>query len=164
MADGLPVNPIVLTVRRGRAEEAGIEAARVAAPGAEAEEQGDDLIVFMGFLDEPVPQPGQGVLWDRLYTDLALTDWLIVEPNGRVAQMRVEDRSTPNIERDVIWVRARALVGRGTGAIASESQFLAGEFTRAGDFEAPVGGGTNGASTGIFCEARTPTCCRYPSR
>jgi hypothetical protein len=165
MADGLGANPLVLAIRRGsEAEAAGFAPERMAGVPTGAENS-DDLIVFMGFLDDPVARPGrEEELWDRLYTDLALTDWLIVAPNGSVRHMRVRDSATPDIERDVLWVRARAMVAHGTGVVADESEFLAGDFMRAGDFEAPVGGGTNGASTGIFCEARTPTCCRYPSR
>ena len=123
------------------------------------------LIMFAGFLGDPVPRPDGPGMWDVLYLDLELTHWLLVEDGGIVERGWVRDNAVPfNRRRDVIWVTSDTVVGHGTRSLSIEGQFLTGDFTRAGDFEAPLGGGTTGASTGVFCEARTPTCCRYPSR
>ena len=61
---------------------------------------------------------------------------------------------------DIIWVLADAAVGRGGRSLSVEGAFLCGNFTRAGDFEASPTGGTLAASTGVFCEARSPGCCK----
>jgi hypothetical protein len=123
------------------------------------------LVVFAGLLGASVVKPGGGGDWYLLYLDWALADWLLVEERGIVHRQTITDPAISPLTRDVIWVHEDASVGLGSRSQSKESQFLIGEFTRAGDFEAPVGGGTmGGASTGVFCEARTPTCCRYPSR
>jgi len=123
-----------------------------------------DTIMFAGFLGESFQRPGGGE-WQVLYLDLELTDWLLVENIGIVDEDQIVDDAVPyNQRRDVIWVRADAAVGRGHGSQSVEAQFLTGDFTRAGDFEAPPTGGTLAAATGVFCEARTPSCCRRMSR
>jgi hypothetical protein len=121
------------------------------------------LVVFAGLLGDPVENP-RGETWYQLYIDWGLADWLLVEKRGIVHRVTIEDPAIHPLTRDVIWVDEDASVGRGSRSQSPDGQFLTGDFTRAADFDAPVGGGTLGASTGVFCEARTPSCCRYPSR
>jgi hypothetical protein len=116
-------------------------------------------IMFAGFLGGVVKEPG-GREWRLLYLDLELNNWLLVELGGILAEGQVVDHGVPfNQERDVIWVKADAAVGRGGASQSVEAQFLTGAFTRAGDFEVPPAGGTSAAATGIFCQARTVNCC-----
>jgi hypothetical protein len=121
------------------------------------------LVVFAGLLGDPVQNP-RGGTWHQLYIDWGLADWLLVEQRGIVHRITITDPAIHPLTRDVIWVDEDASVGRGNRSQSPEGQFLTGDFTRAADFDAPVGGGTLGASTGVFCEAKTPSCCRYPSR
>jgi hypothetical protein len=123
------------------------------------------LVVFAGLLGDTVTRPGGQGDWRILYLDWGLQDWLLVEDEGIVHGVEITDPAISPITRDVIWVDEDASVGRGSRSQSQEGQFLTGDFTRAADFDAPLGGGTTGGpSTGVFCEARTPTCCRYPSR
>lgn len=123
-----------------------------------------DRILFAGYRG-PLVRHDDGRLWRLLYLDLELTEWLLIEDSGIVAESTVvEDASPFNQERNVVWVKADAAVGRGSASQAVQAQFLTGKFTRAGDFEAPLSGGTLAAATGVFCEARTPSCCRVRSR
>jgi hypothetical protein len=123
-----------------------------------------EVIPFLGFRGGTVKQPG-GSDYRMVYLDVGLQDWLLVEDGGIRDYADVEDKTVPGQTRQMLWVDVNAAVGRGHGPQSAEARFLTGEFTRAGDFEAPVAGGTaDGARTGVFCEARTPTCCRYPSR
>jgi hypothetical protein len=123
-----------------------------------------DVVMFIGFLGDPIEHP-DGTKWQVLYLDLELTRCLLIEDEGVGARDSVRDDAVPfNQKRDVLWVKRDASVGFGSGPQSIEAQFLTGDFTRAADYEAPVGGGTMAASTGVFCEARTQTCCRYPSR
>jgi hypothetical protein len=145
--------------------QAAAKQARRAKPADFGEATGiPQLVVFAGLLGDPVQKPGGGGTWYLLYLDWALADWLLVEERGIVHRQTITDPAISPLTRDVIWVDEDSSVGRGNRSQSKEGQFLSGEFTRAADFEAPVGGGTLGASTGVFCEARTPTCCRYPSR
>ena len=122
-----------------------------------------DVVLFAGLLGDPIERP-PGTRWQVLYLDLELTRCLLIDDAGVVDQDSIRDDDVPfNQRRDVIWVRRHAAVGLSPGAQSVEGQFLTGEFTRAADFDAPVGGGTM-TTTGVFCDARTPTCCRYPSR
>jgi hypothetical protein len=124
------------------------------------------VVLFAGFLGDVVPNPSGGN-WQVLYVDMALTEWVLIEEDGILADAKVKDESVPATlggERDLLWVKADTSVGRGPASQSVESQFLTGPFTRAGDFEAPLTGGTLAAATGVFCEARTPSCCRIRSR
>jgi hypothetical protein len=88
---------------------------------------------------------------------------LLVDDGGILAHSDVQDDGVPFTQkRDVIWVKADAAVGRGRASNSVQAQFLTGDFTRAGDFEAPPSGGTLAAATGIFCQARTAGCCYGP--
>jgi hypothetical protein len=122
-----------------------------------------ELVVFAGFLGDVVTKPHSDEDWRVLYLDLALTTWLLIEARGILNFKSIGDPLLQPIERDVLWVDKDAVVGRGHGH-SIEKQFLTGEFTRAGDFEAPPDGGGSGAATGVFCEARTPSCCYRLSR
>jgi hypothetical protein len=121
-----------------------------------------EVIPFLGFRGGSVQQPG-GTDFRMVYIDVGLQDWLLVEESGIQRYEDVEDRTVPGQRRQMLWVDVSAAVGRGHGPQSVEARFLTGDFTRAGDFEPPRGGG-GGSSTGVFCEARTYTCCRYPSR
>ena len=160
---GPGANPLVQEVR-GAVQEirGGGEAA--AGRGGDFRLQ-DELVVFVGFLGDPVTVPGRAGAWTLLYLDLGMNDWLIVEPGGCANIKQVEDRATPRSPRDLIWVRERAFVGRGSGPTSVESQFLTGDFMRAGEFEADMTGGTFDAPTGVFCQARGsgPRCCHRKS-
>ena len=122
------------------------------------------LVLFAGVLGNQVTRPGGADLWWILYLDWALQDWLLIEDEGAVHTQNITDPAISPLTRDLVWVEEDASVGLGSRAQTLEAQFLTGDFTRAADFEPPVGGGTTGASTGVFCEARTPSCCRIKSR
>lgn len=167
MAFNLDPNDLVNTLRRELLPQgkAAAKRASVSAPADLGDATGiPQLVVFAGLLGDSVEKPAGGGMWRLLYLDWALQDWLLVEERGIVNRATITDPAISPITRDVLWVDEDASVGRGNRSQSREGQFLTGAFTRAGDFEAPVGGGTLGASTGVFCEARTPTCCRYPSR
>jgi hypothetical protein len=138
-----------------------IQAGTVEALAYAADEPG--VIVFAGFLGDKIQEQGRD--WEPLYLDLELSTCLLVDSDGIVARDAIKDDAVPYTQkRDVIWVKRDAPVGHAAGSQSVQAMFLTGDFTRAADYEAPVGGGTMAASTGVFCEARTPTCCRYPSR
>jgi hypothetical protein len=163
----LSPNALVKTLKRELLPQGKAAATRagVPAPAGLGDAAGiPQLVVFAGMLGDAIQQPAGGRMWRLLYLDWSLQDWLLVEERGIVNQASITDPAISPITRDVIWVDEDASVGRGNRSQSSEGQFLTGDFTRAGDFEAPVGGGTMAGSTGVFCEARTPTCCRYPSR
>jgi hypothetical protein len=122
------------------------------------------LVVFAGLLGDVVRRQPADDEWRILYLDWALQNWLLIENRGIVNHANIQDPATQPVTRDVLWVDEDASVGRGSRSQSIEAQFLTGEFTRAGDFEAPPGGGTHDASTGVFCEARTPRCCYRLSR
>ena len=122
-----------------------------------------ELVTFAGFVLGKVTEPGDGEWW-LLSTDWQLQKWLLIEEKGVVYHTEVDDDDAPFKKRDVVWVKAEASVGTGKGSQSVPSRFLSGFFTRAGDYDAPVSGGTFGAATGIFCEARTPSCCGKKSR
>jgi hypothetical protein len=120
------------------------------------------LVTFTGFVGATFERPGSGTGdWTILYLDSRLWAWLLVETDGIVFRRPVKDDSSPFGSRDVIWVKENATVGRGCDSVSLEAQFLTGEFSLAGDFETPpLSGGTLSAATGVFCEGRSPGCCR----
>ncbi len=158
------VHPLVEALASGLKAPA-VPANQIRASSVEALAYASNLpeaIMFTGFLGGVVQEPG-GRNWQLLYLDLELNNWLLVEDGGILAEDRVVDDGVPfNHKRDVIWVKADAAVGRGSASQSVEAQFLTGDFTRAGDFEAPPAGGTIAAATGIFCQARTVGCCYGP--
>ena len=54
----------------------------------------------------------------------------------------------------MIWVKENATVGHGSDSLSAQAQFLTGEFTSAGDIDAPLGRRNAVAATGVFCEAQ----------
>jgi hypothetical protein len=162
------VHPLVAVIAQGL-KAPGIRAQNIQAGSPAAFARASNLpevVMFAGFFGEVIPHPS-GKNWQLLYTNLALTEWLLIEEDGIVSYDTVRDNSVPmafNRERDVVWVKADTSVGRGSSSQSVESQFLTGEFTRAGNFEAPLTGGTLAAATGVFCEARTPSCCLFRTR
>ena len=100
--------------------------------------------------------------WSVLYLDWDLETWLVIETIGIVGRERITSAAGSGAPalRDVVWVLADAAVGHGSRSLSVEGAFLCGNFTRAGDFEPSPTGGTLAASTGVFCEARSPGCCK----
>jgi hypothetical protein len=118
-----------------------------------------ELVMFAGYLGGRV-EKDDGTLWCVLYLDSRLLTWLLVQVTGVVYRdQRKDDKAACGL-LDLIWVKADTSVKSGSGSQAVETQFLAGNFTRAGDVEAAPGGGTLEAATGVFCEARSPGCCQ----
>jgi hypothetical protein len=117
-----------------------------------------ELVTFAGYVGPVVTQ--QSKEWCVFYLDTRLLTWLLVPVDGIVYRDPVVDDKAPCGIQDVLWVKADTSVGHGSGSLTLEGQFLTGEFTRAGDFEAAPTGGTLGAATGVFCEARSPGCCK----
>jgi hypothetical protein len=159
------VHPLVTALATGLNAPA-VSAMKIKASSPEALAYSSNLpeaIMFAGFLGGVVQEPS-GRNWQLLYLDLELNDWLLIEEDGVLAEDEVVDDGVPfNQRRDVIWVKADAAVGRGSASQSAQAQFLTGDFTRAGDFEAPAAGGTLAAATGVFCNARTAGCCRRKS-
>jgi hypothetical protein len=122
------------------------------------------VVTFVGFVGEKVSHPSSSRDWRVLFLDMALDRWLLVEEDGIVDWEQITDDKIPHKKCDVIWVKKDAAVGNGRGSLSVEAQFLTGEFTRAGEFEATLTGGTHAASTGVFCEATTATCCYRRTR
>ena len=119
-----------------------------------------ETVLFSGFLGDVVEQP-DGEMWQVLYLDLELTECLLVKEDGILECDQIPDKAVPCEQvRDVIWVKADAAVGRGPTSQSVEALFLTGEFTRAAEFDAPPTGEMLRGTTGVFCEARTPSCCR----
>jgi len=117
-----------------------------------------EIVTFVGYLGDTVKyDKGR---WRVLSLDAELRDCLLVDENAILHDVRIKPRDAPPNGLDVIWVRGDATVCRASGLESLEAQFLTGEFTRAGDVEAAPTGGTLAASTGVFCEARSPGCCR----
>jgi hypothetical protein len=117
------------------------------------------LVTFTGYLGDSLNWPS-GQRWRLLYLDLRMDCWLLVEESGIVDAQSVRDDSAPSGLCDLIWVKADAAVGMGRGSQSDEARFLTGQFTRAGDSEASLTGGTLAAPTGVFCGASTVSCCR----
>lgn len=116
-----------------------------------------ELSAFAGYLGGTTEAPPSTATWRILYLDSKLLTWLLVQQDDILFHMRIADDKAAFNERDVIWVRADAPVGRSSG---SPSVWLSGDFTRAMDFTPPLAGGTAAsAATGIFCEALTAGCC-----
>ena len=87
----------------------------------------------------------------------------LLEDDGILTNVYVEDQRAPGLPRDVLWVRPNTTVGVARVAQSIEGQFLSGQFTRAADFRDSPAGGTVAAATGVFCEGDSIGCCR-PTR
>jgi hypothetical protein len=154
----VPMPPVANPLVTGLATAAPAVAAGTFTTTSIATTSPSRLITFTGFLGVTINSPG-GQAYRILYRDLRMENWLLVEDSRIVNWDQVRDETAPNDLCDIIWVTADAVVGRGRGSLSDEARFLTGQFTRAGDFEAPLTGGTLAASTGVFCEASTPLCC-----
>lgn len=117
-----------------------------------------DLVTFVGFSGPTVTQPG-GNDFLLFYLDAAQRSWMLVERDQIRYHQEIRDDEAPGGRRMMIWVNVDAAVGSGSGPQSDDARFLTGEFTRAGDFSASPMGGTMAAATGVFCEARSPSCC-----
>jgi len=104
-----------------------------------------------------------GTGWTVLYRDLALSTWILVQPDDIVHHKPVKDGLSPDLTWDMIWVKATASVGHGSGAVA-DVQFLTGNFVRARDFPSAPFGGTFGPEVGAFQIGTSPNCCTRKSR
>jgi hypothetical protein len=115
---------------------------------------------FVGYLGETFTHGGND--WSVLYLDWDLETWLVIETIGIVGRERITSAAGSGAPalRDVVLVLADTAVGHGRRSLSLEGAFLCGNFTRAGDFEPSPSGGTLDASTGVFCEGRSPGCCR----
>jgi hypothetical protein len=107
-----------------------------------------ELVTFAGYLGGTV-QDGSQTEWRVLYLDTHLQRWLLVRDTDVLYNVSVDDETSPSSKRDVIWVRADASVGGGSGSQPVEARFLTGAFTRAADYEAPPSGGTTADATGV---------------
>jgi hypothetical protein len=123
-----------------------------------------ELVPFVGFVGGAVKRR-DGSDWRVLYLSWSLATWLFIEADGIRASAEIEDRTVPGGRRGVLWVDAHAVVGRCEQRRQSmEARFLTGEFVTAGDFDAPLDGGSGAGTTGLFSDARTPSCCLYRTR
>lgn len=125
-----------------------------------------EIVVFAGFLGDVTEHP-DGKRWQLLYVNMALTEWVVIEDDGILESAKLDDETVPDEfggYRDLLWVKADAAVAHGNASQSVQAQFLSGGFVRAGDFDAPMTGGTLAAATGVFCEARTPSCCLFRTR
>jgi hypothetical protein len=138
------------------AAAAGVQPAPV--PPAAAD-QIPDLIPFDGFINGTVVQPGGASFW-LLYRDWQMLNWMLLEAAGIRHVDVLPDDDVPTRQRDLVWVTPDTAVGYGTGTQSSDARFLTGDFTRAGNFEAPPSGGTFSATSG----PRSHLCCYGRSR
>jgi hypothetical protein len=124
-----------------------------------------EQVVFAGYTGALIERPEDSKrIWRVFYLDPRLFRWMLVESKNVRLWRRVETQESPTGDCDYIWVNYDAPVASGSGPQSIEAPFLSGDFTRAGDFEAPSGGRGGGTSTGLFCDARTPSCCRKYTR
>jgi hypothetical protein len=135
--------------------------ARIDAVGVTAGEPA--LITLAGYLGGCVTGGEPPTQWQLLFLDNKLVTWMIVPYDQILVHSRVTDDTAAFGERDLLWVNAEALVGRGDTTESVQGRFLTGPFTRAGDVAASVTGGTFTAASGLLCEAVTPGCCTRKS-
>ena len=124
-----------------------------------ASSQTPELLTFIGYLGASTTGQDGGTWW-RLYLNWRLSECLLVREEDIVANDRIKDPDAEFDVRDVLWVKADAMVKTVSGSVPADVQFLTGEFTRAGDFEVGIDGGTATGATGVFCEARSVGCCK----
>ena len=123
-----------------------------------------ELVLFAGYAGAVVKRPGTQADWQLFYLDPQLFRWMLVNGEAIKHHKEIKDEKLPSGSCDYLWLVTDAQVAHGHGPKTIEQRFLTGEFTRAGDFETPPRGGTYSGTTGVFCEARTPTCCRRVSQ
>ena len=159
----IPTNELVAelgapTPSSGELDSAFETRANAVTPDANA----SSVVTFEGYLGGSAG--GDRAEWAVLYLDIQLERWLVVEKGSIHRWEQVQDRDWDGRSRDIIWVYKDAVVGTGRGPVTTETRFLIGEFTRAGDVDAaPAGGALPASSDGVFCP-RSPNCCPYHSR
>jgi hypothetical protein len=121
-----------------------------------------DLSLFAGYLGAELKRPD--TTWWLFYLDSRLHKWLLVRKEDIVVYKQLDDDTAFGKKRDVLWVDAGARLLQGDGSRTIEGLFVVGEFTRAGDFAATTTTRTSPASTGLICEATTPSCYCFSSR
>lgn len=152
----------VENITQAAADGSGATALSALASEFHKQSQLPGLVTFTGFLGGVVKEPG-GAEWLVLFVDWELSRWVVVPSVAIVGRREIVDDTDASGKRDVIWLKADALVGTGSGSQAIEARFLTGEFTRAGDIATP-GAGATAAATGVFCEARSVGCCLFRTR
>jgi hypothetical protein len=131
--------------------------AKVAA--REAGEQAKAAEERLNAAAEAEPAPISQTDWLVFYLDARLQTWLLVQREAIVLRRTVHDELSLFGSHDVIWVRGQAPIRHGTGPQSIQQRFLTGDFTRAGDFDAPPTGGTFSSPSGLLCAAGSPGCC-----
>jgi hypothetical protein len=127
-------------------------------PGALAGSRTPEIVTFVGYLGDTVNH--DDIDWRILYLDSTLRDCLFIKEDGILLAEVIKPPDAPPDGLNVLWVKGEAAVRHASGLESADAQFLTGEFTQAADFEASPTGGTLSAATGVFCEGRSPGCCR----
>jgi hypothetical protein len=138
------------------------DAIRAAAPKAGTRKAGEEAKAAEEELKnaaEAESPPISQTDWLVFYLDASLQTWLLVQREAIVLRRTVHDELSPFGSHDVIWVRGQAPIRRGSGPQSIQQRFLTGDFTRAGDFDAPPTGGTFSSPSGLLCAAGSPGCC-----
>jgi hypothetical protein len=122
-----------------------------------------DLVTLAGYVGGTVDVKlrGRDEEWWIFYLDSQVQNWRLIPDEHILLHYSVEDDHAPFKKRDVIWLDADAFTASGEAPPRPEVQakFLRGDFTRAGDLVAPTPAGPSSPSTGVFCDATTPSCC-----
>lgn len=120
-----------------------------------------ELVTVAGYLGGTVELGDDRAKWWIVYLDSQLESWRLIPHKDILLHSSMDDDNAPFKKRDLLWVDADALTTRGESPPRPElqAQYLRGDFTRAGDLVAPAPGAPMSASTGVFCEVTTPSCC-----
>jgi hypothetical protein len=116
-----------------------------------------DLTLFAGYLGPILNYFARD--WRLIYLDERLQEWLLAPTKDIAHEQRQEDKQAAFGFLDAIWVTANADVIQGRGPAPMERMFVEGPFTRAADVAPAPAGGTFAAASGLFCEARSGSCC-----
>jgi hypothetical protein len=133
-------------------------------PGAAAGTETPGRLSFTGYVGGEFEHDGMN--WCVLYLDWDGQTWLLIERDGILGRQTIPSDAgsgTP-APRDVLYVKPDAAVGNAGRTLTRRGLFLTGDFTRAGDYDAEMEGGTLAAATGVFCQARSPGCCNKTTR
>jgi hypothetical protein len=120
-----------------------------------------ELVTVAGYFGGTVELGDDRARWWILYLDSQLQSWRLIPHKDILLHSSMDDDNAPFKKRDLLWVDADAITARGESPPRPEvqAQYLRGDFTRAGDLVAPAPGAPLSASTGVFCEVTTPSCC-----
>ena len=179
-ASGLPPHPLIIGLATRLVDKDELPGARDAARNKARLDESDvarrfadvtssfahdelpELAIFSGYLGGTIEHDENE--WRLLYQDPKALTWLLVPDDQIVMYDRVEDKSAPFKQRDVIWLKNETPVRQGLGAESDQARFLVGPFTSAGDLHASLtGDSTLPAESGILC-APTPMCCTRHTR